>query len=198
MSAWPNTRYSFLRRLGDPDGHDAWSEFQTAYVPALYRYARMRGLQLDDAADVVQEVMILVHQCAGDWKPSDRPGGFRAWLAETTRRIALRMIHLRTRAGVAVGGSGIGEAFDALECQPDELDNREERQRWTFFRAAAEVESEVQESTWRAFWLTAVEGRPAEAAARELGLNIGNVYSAKCRVLMRIRRRIESLSGDGE
>jgi RNA polymerase sigma factor (sigma-70 family) len=198
MTLWPNTRYSLLRRLGEPSSEDAWAEFQRVYVPTIYRYARARGLQEADAAEVVQEVMLAVHQGVVDWQPSHRPGSFRAWLSEAARRVTLRTVHHRRRAGETPGGSAIQNALVSPESFAGELEEHEEWQRWAFFQAAAEVEREVQEATWRAFWRTAIEGRSAEATARELGLSIGTVYSAKCRVLARIRRCIEMLSGGDE
>ena len=39
MTLWPNTRYSLLRRLGEPSSEDAWTEFQRVYS-ALIRMSR--------------------------------------------------------------------------------------------------------------------------------------------------------------
>ncbi len=194
MSSWPPTRYSLLARLADAGDHEAWLEFQRSYQPAVYRYARSRGLQQADAAEVVQEVMCAVHRAMADWQPSHRAGSFRAWLAEAARRISLQLIRQRSRAGQAVGGSAAQDVLDAVEVEAAETGEPIEDQRWLFFCAAAEVESEVSESTWRAFWQTAVENEPPGAVASDLGFSVGNVYSAKCRVLARIRRRVEKIS----
>ncbi len=51
-------------------------------------------------------------------------------------------------------------------------------------------------TTWRAFWQTAVEGRPPAAVAAELGLSVGAVYIARSRVLARLKKRIEQLGDD--
>ncbi len=45
MTIWPPTRYSLLARLTDVDDGDAWRAFESIYQPAIYRYARHRGLQ---------------------------------------------------------------------------------------------------------------------------------------------------------
>jgi RNA polymerase sigma-70 factor, ECF subfamily len=188
MTSWPTTRYSFLKKLSDPAAHEAWSEFQSVYAPTVYRYARGCGLQQADASDVLQEVMLAVHQKAADWIPTNRPGSFRAWLAVTTRQIAFRTVRNKTRVGV----TGRDDIEQPVIDDSEPLDDV----RWSFLRAAAIVESEVQESTWRAFWDTAVHGHSAEDTARNLGLSIGTVYSARCRVLARIRRTIRTLSGE--
>src|SRR5689334_12894779 len=113
MTSWPTTRYSFLRKLSDPAAHEEWSEFQGVYAPTVYRYARTCGLQQADSSDVVQEVMLAVHQKSADWIPTNRPGSFRAWLATTTRQIAVRTIRKRERIRVT-GDKEIEPAADLL------------------------------------------------------------------------------------
>ena len=89
MPSLPDTRYSLLARLVDPADAAAWSEFTSIYEEAVLRYSRNRGLQDADAREVVQHVLLAVHQAIGDWKPTGRPGSFRAWLARTAHRICL-------------------------------------------------------------------------------------------------------------
>ena len=197
MTTWPNTRYSLLARLADADDA-AWQTFESVYQPAIYRYARSRNLQEADALEVVQEVMVAVHKAMEAWKPSQQAGSFRAWLAEAARRITLQTIRQRDRRDRAAGGLGGRAALELAEAGTVESALDEDERRWQFFRAAAEVEREVQESTWRAFWLTAVEGRSAAEAGRELGLSVGNVYSAKCRVLDRIRKHVRHSPRSGD
>ena len=44
------------------------------------------------------------------------------------------------------------------------------------------MRGEFQESTWQAFWQTAVEGKRAREVAAGLGMTIAAVYMAKSRV----------------
>jgi RNA polymerase sigma-70 factor (ECF subfamily) len=55
------------------------------------------------------------------------------------------------------------------------------------------VRGEFQEATWRAFWLTAVEGKNARDAGVATGLSPGAVYVAKSRVLARLKEEIQQL-----
>ena len=55
------------------------------------------------------------------------------------------------------------------------------------------IKSEFQDSTWRAFWLTAVEGVAAADAAHEVGISPGATYVAKSRVLARLKQEVETL-----
>jgi DNA-directed RNA polymerase specialized sigma24 family protein len=56
------------------------------------------------------------------------------------------------------------------------------------------VEAEFQPATWKAFWMTAVEGKSAKEASESLGMSSGAIYVAKSRVLARLREEIEVLS----
>ena len=69
-------------------------------------------------------------------------------------------------------------------------------QQWAFCWAAGQVQREVEPATWRAFWLATVDGLPPGEVAAQLGMKMGSVYAAKCRVLARIRERTHELSRD--
>jgi len=190
MTQLPDTRYTLLTRLADPHDAAAWSEFTEIYKEAIYRYSRSRGLQDSDAWEVVQQVLLVVHNAAGNWRPSGRAGSFRGWLFRTARRVCLRCLRDRRRADCALGGSSVVERLhDLAGPAPSERAAELDRRRWAFCWAAGEIEREVEPKTWRAFWLTSVEGVAAAQAADELGMKIGAVYAAKCRVLARLRQR---------
>jgi RNA polymerase sigma-70 factor (ECF subfamily) len=57
-------------------------------------------------------------------------------------------------------------------------------------KAAAQVRNEVNETTWLAFQRTAIEGLSPQAVAAALGMNVGAVYAARCRVQARLRTLI--------
>lgn len=52
------------------------------------------------------------------------------------------------------------------------------------------MKAEFTATTWQAFWQTAVEGRPVEAVAADLGKAPGAVYTARGRVMRRLREKI--------
>jgi RNA polymerase sigma-70 factor (ECF subfamily) len=192
MTPLPDTRYSLIARLAGQEDGVAWGEFIRTYQTGIYRYCRAQGLQEAEAADVVQEVLMLVHEVVGRWQPSGRGGSFRAWLFESARRICLQQLRERRQPGRAAGGSSVLERLQEV-ADHDEEGNRDEVewQRWAFCCAAGEVERQTLPETWRAFWLTAVEGVAAPVVAEQLGLSVGSVYAAKCRVLARIRARVQ-------
>lgn len=191
MSNWPETRLSLIRRLADRNDAEAWDYFEAHYQQPVYRFARSHGLQPDDAMDVVQEVLIAVHKSAANWSPSGRAGSFRAWLAEAARRVTMQITRQRARIGRGIGGNGFAIEVEgrADESQAVAEDDR----RWIFYCAAAIVQNEVNPQHWVAFWLTAVEGKSAERVSDQLSMKTGTVYSAKCRVLAKLKSVIESM-----
>lgn len=196
MSPWPETRISLIRRLADRDDADAWAFFENHYQQPVYRFARSHGLQPEDAMDVVQEVLLVVHRSAANWKPSGRVGSFRAWLAEAARRVTLQITRERSRIGRGVGGSGFATEIGnvAVDLNANESPGQsEDDHRWSFYCAASIVQKEVNPQHWMAFWLTAVDGKSAAEVASQLSMKTGTVYSAKCRVLAKLKSVIESL-----
>ena len=53
----PLTRASLLIQIRDGSNHAAWQEFVNLYGPLVYGFARKRGLQDADAADLMQDVL---------------------------------------------------------------------------------------------------------------------------------------------
>ena len=66
-------------------------------------------------------------------------------------------------------------------------------QRALFDWASRQVKSEVREITWLSFCKTALNGEKADLVAKQLGIPIGSVYTAKCRVVSRIRSKIAEM-----
>lgn len=81
MPGFPTTRHRLLVRLRDSADHEAWEEFVLVYSPAIYRFARKRGLQHADAQDLAQTVLSAVAQRVADGKPDADWARFRTWLA---------------------------------------------------------------------------------------------------------------------
>ena len=82
-----------------------------------------------------------------------------------------------------------------LEEQPDPnteattlfgLEYQQEVFRW----AARRVRQQFEEDTWRAFWLTGVDGESIKEVAKLLGKTPGAVRIARCRVLARIKQEV--------
>ncbi len=189
MTAPPLTRASLLVRLRDPRDTAAWTEFVQLYASVIYGFARQRGRQDADAADLMQDVLRAVANSIHTYDKSK--GTFRGWLYTITRNKMYNQMESQRRHP---RGSGDSDAQRRLDEQPDR-DNTEEDwdreyERKAFLWAADRIRNEFQESTWKAFWLTAVDGLAAKDVGVQLGLSPGAVYVAKSRVLARLREEI--------
>ena len=188
------TRPSLLLRIRDAHDQEAWRQFVRLYAPLVYRFARKRGLQDADAADLSQDVLGQVARSAGRFDYDPERGTFRSWLFQVVRnRLSVWLRGQRPQHQ----GSGDTGVQDALEQQPaldEEIASwdREYEQR-LFACAAQQVQGEFAASTWQAFWQTAIEGKSPKEVAEALRLSVGAVYIAKSRVVARLTQQIQEL-----
>ena len=198
MTSVPETRASLLLRLRDPRDRSAWDQFLQIYQPLIFRLARRRGIQDADAREVTQDVLISVAGAIGRWETDPDRGSFRGWLSTITRNLVVNYLIRQSRHP---RGSGDSDLKRWLDERPDPhieesvfYDREEERQifRW----ASEQIRAEFQETTWKAFWQTAVEGRESAVVAKELGVVIGVIYVSRSRVMKRLRELVTSVRKD--
>lgn len=192
MEHEPTTRASLLVRLRDADDREAWASFVDLYAPVVYGFARGRGLQDADAADLTQTVLLKVARSVGSFRYDPKRGSFRGWLF-TIACNELRRSLERPRRARGTGGS---DAQRLLEAQPapgaDPLASWQEAwERQVFAWAAEQARAGCEERTWLAFWRTAVEDRSGKDVAAELGMSVAAVYLAKGRVLAKIKELVQ-------
>lgn len=190
----PLTRASLLVQLRDATNHEAWHEFVRLYSPIVYGFARKRGLQDADAADLMQDVMRSVSKAIQRLDYDRRQGMFRGWLFTITRNKIFN--HLSAKR-IRPQASGDENTNRLLESQPDGNDGSDdwemEYQRRLAAMAMERIRSEFQENTWQAFRLTAIEGVAAAEAAKQVGMSPGAIYVAKSRVLARLKEEVDVL-----
>ena len=198
MAKAPETRPSLLVRVRDPADGPAWVQFVDIYAPLIYGYARKKSLQDADAADVTQEVLRAVAPAIRRLDYDPGRGSFRGWLFTIVRN------ELRTfmsRQGRQARGSGDTEALAFLQAQPEPASDEEaawsaEYERRLFSWAAEQVRPTFAETTWQAFCRTAVEGQNPKEVAKALAMTLTSVYTAKSRVLARIKEQIQQVQGE--
>jgi RNA polymerase sigma-70 factor (ECF subfamily) len=182
------TSVSLLQRLRQPGDHEAWRRFVQLYSPLLYYWARSVRLPASDAADLVQEVLVVVVEQMPQFAYNpDR--SFRGWL----RTVALNKWRERCRrhaATAAIDDAGLNGA--ASNDASDTLDENEYRH-WLVRQALEIMQSEFEPTTWKACWESVVSDRPAAEVAAELNVSVEVVYGAKSRVLRRLREELDGL-----
>jgi len=195
MQSIPDTRASLLIRLRQPGNQEAWREFASLYEPLIYRLAARKGFQHADAQDLLQDVLVAVARGIDRLEIGEDKGRFRGWLFRICRNLIVNSLEKRHRLVV---GSGDSDIFERLSQEP--VLNAEEQsvyilefRRELFHWAARNIREEFQPATWSLFWRTSVEGEPIASAAAELRLSLGAAYAARCRILSRLRKKIEEL-----
>jgi RNA polymerase sigma factor (sigma-70 family) len=190
----PLTRASLLVQLRDGTNHEAWREFVRLYSPIVYGFARKRGLQDADAADLMQDVMRSVSGAIGRLDYDRRQGMFRGWLYTITRNKIFNLLSSRRNRPQGAGGDDAKQLLDAQPEVDETSDDWEmEYQRRIAAMAMERIRSEFQENTWQAFRLTAIEGVAAAEAAKQVGMSAGAIYVAKSRVLARLKEEVDAI-----
>jgi RNA polymerase sigma-70 factor (ECF subfamily) len=180
---------SLLERLRLPNPAEAWDRFVGLYTPSLYTWARQTGLQETDADDLVQDVLTTLVLELPRFQYDARKS-FRAWL----KTITLNRWRDQRRRQSARPRSANGAALQELAA-PDEASGfaETEYQQQLVARAIQLMQQDFEPNTWKACWELVVNGRPAGEVAAQLGIREGTVYSAKCRVLRRLRQELDGM-----
>lgn len=182
-----STSATLLERLKTRADNDSWERFVALYTPFLYGCGLKFGLVEGDAADVVQEVFLLLFDKLPQFQRIEG-GSFRGWL-KTVMLNKCREIH-RQRHETAVGGSGAGLSGIADDGSVDLLWDREYRQS-LIARAFEVMRDEFEPNTWQACWQHIAENRPAAEVAANLGISTAAVYTYSSRVLKTLRRELQ-------
>src|SRR5262245_48476322 len=198
MAEPPLTRVTLLARIRDGRDTSAWSEFVQLYGPVVYRFARNRGLQDADAADLMQDVLRSVARNAHRMAYDPKRGTFRGCPCPVTRNKTYPFLTTQRNRPRGSGDSDAHERLDATPAREDEsagpdAEWEKEYQRQLSARAMDKVKGEFQPKTWQAFWETAVEGKAAADVGAGLKMTAGAVYVAKSRVLARLRDEVQKL-----
>ena len=175
MAEIPPTRASLLVRLRDPRDETAWAQFVALYAPLVYGYARKQGLQDADAADLCQDVLIAVAGAIVHLEYDPGRGSFRNWLFTIVRH---KLVSWRRACAARPDGT--------------EAEWEAEWEERVFAWACAQARRGVTETTWQAFWRTAIEDQPGGQVAADLGLSVAAVYRARSRVLARLKELLRS------
>ncbi|HMP78328.1 MAG TPA: sigma-70 family RNA polymerase sigma factor [Pirellulaceae bacterium] len=189
----PDTRASLLIRLRNPRDEQAWCDFLEIYEPAILEIARRRGLQAADAQDLLQDLLARVVKKMENWDHAPDKGSFRGWLATVARNLVIDHFRNQAKQPAALETTVIG-ACVAHQDEEACFDIAERRQ--LFKVAAQRCQPLFADSTWQAFWRTAVENQPVSEVAQALGLTSGAVYIARSRVMARIKSAIAALHFD--
>jgi RNA polymerase sigma-70 factor (ECF subfamily) len=183
-----STSVTLLDRATEGDAL-AWKRLVLLYTPLVHWWCRRFGVyRPEDIEDVTQDVFATVAKRISRFTKGP-VGSFRGWLYTICRHKAGdHFRHTRYRP-TATGDSGVRARLEALPEAADSAGESDEvSERIILVRRAIElVRQEFEPETWTAAWRAAVEGQAPADIAAALGMTVGAVYTAKSRVLKRLR-----------
>lgn len=167
----------------------AWYRFVQLYTPLLYSWGREIGLTRDDAADLAQDVFSIVSRKISSWQ-YDPQRSFRGWL----RTIALnryreisRRKRIRTVSATEELLQQIPDDRKAGESWDRDYENR-------LIRSAIEsAQPGFEPSVWQALMQTLSSDKPVPLVAKETGISVWTLYSARSRLFSKLRRELNGL-----
>jgi len=199
LNDFPDTRDSLLVQVRDPANRNAWEEFVRIYRPAIVRTALARGLQHADAQDLAQQVLVAVAGAVGTWEQRDASTRFRHWLSRVTKNAILNALTRRPKDRAEGGWSAEELLRDVAAPDPDTTNLLESEIRKELFRRAARIVStEFRADSWKAFEMSVAGDTTIEEVARTLGKSVGAVYTARSRIMFRLREVISELGASDQ
>lgn len=191
------TNTAILDSLHDAHNTSLWREFDARFRPVIVAFARKRGLQDHDAADVAQTVLA---QFIADYQNGryDRSRGrLSSWIIGiASHRISdvQRSAH-RQPQQQAGGADGQPPPAQGPSTDPRH-DWADAVRKVTLERALAALHTSTRldERTLRVFDLCAMRGVPPEAAAQQCGMSVAEVYVAKNRVIKKLRELVAQMT----
>jgi len=190
------TRSSLLYQLrmtpGDPR---AWNEFVAIYVPKISNWFRRWGLQEADINDLTQDVLLALSKqmSSFEYDPQKR---FRSWLKTIAHRAWVDFLKQRNRHPGATGSDAVHAMLSSVETTEDFVNHLvEECNRELLEEAMLIVRRRVQDSTWRAFEMTALEQMSGDEVSKQLGMPLTAIYKAKSRIQKLLKEEVERIDG---
>lgn len=183
------TPVSLLERLKTPSDQSAWESFLELYTPLLYAWTQRLGLSQNDAADLVQDILLLLLRKLPTFE-YDREKRFRGWLHAVTVNQWRKLARKRQPLTASLGIESVPE--------PEEPDNvqafwEEEYLQHLLSRAIELSKAEFQTSTWTAFTETFLNQKSIQEVAQQLGITTNAVHIARSRVLKFLRKQLDGL-----
>lgn len=191
------TRPSLLIRAQAGD-EGAWEDLCQLYRPLIVGWLRRQAVPAGEVDDLVQEILLAVVRGLPSFSHSGHRGAFRSWLRTIAFNQSCDYWKSPARRAVATGGDAAADALAMLE-DPESPLNRywvEEHDGYVLRCLLELAELEFEPTHLRAFRRVALEGVSGAEAASELGLSLAAIYTARSRVLRRLREMAEGLLDD--
>ena len=167
----------------------AWETFVGLYTPLMFYWARKAGLKQSDAADLVQDVLAIVFRRLPDLK-YDRQGSFRGWL----RTITLNQFRDRRRKrSLPISDASQSQIAESVSVPEAESIWDLDYGRMLLKQAMDQMECDFEPATWLALLAVMKEKLSVNQAAEKFEISVWTVYSARSRLIRRLREQLEGM-----
>ncbi len=190
-----DTSLSILERAKGGD-EATWRRLVDLYQPLVRGWLIGEGVIPQDADDVAQDVMVVLVRKLPEFDHSGRTGSFRAWL----RTVSVNQAKKFWRAGrcrTPPGGTArlTPELLDQLADSASDLARAwdAEHDRHLYRRLLDILDNEFEPPTVLAFRRLVFDQASAAVVSGETGLTPAALYSARYRVMCRLRQEAAGL-----
>lgn len=193
MSDEIDTNATLLLRLRDQSDQASWSEFVEIYTPLLFAYCQKRALKSQDSTDIVQTVFLSVSKAIQSFEYDPQKGRFKAWLFTILRNAINSHFRKQKRVPTAASDDFSFEQLEATPSQDEQKNWEQDYQIRLLHWAMGKIEPEFSPRSWNIFQQTAIQEKPPEEVAAELGMTKNAVTVQKFRVVQRLRQKLQSI-----
>lgn len=200
------TRSSLVQRLHNWNDHGGWQDFFDTYWKLIYAVAIKAGLSEAEARDVVQETVVAVAKQMRDGGYDRTRSSFKNWLCLITRRRIVDHFRKRTDPKLRASPPANDETNRTATVNrvPDpaslELDSvwEEEWQKNLLDAAIERVKQQVTPKQFQIFDLSVLRDLPVGEVTKLLKVNTAQVYLARHRVGVLIKKEAKRLEAQAE
>jgi len=191
------TRPSLINDLKDPQNDTRWREFYNTYSKFIYGVARKSNLTDAEAQDVVQETIIYVSRKMPGFNYDRTRGSFKGWLTKLTRWRIADQVRKRDGHIIVFAPAAPGDPDPFLDLPDPSPQNRslidEEWERNLVDTAIQRLREKVSPAQFQIFDLYVMKQWPILQVTETLGVNCGQVYMAKHRLMIMLRDEVQRL-----
>jgi len=187
-----DTDQSLLERARSSPKSDAWFRLTSIYEPLIAGWVVRAGVETREIGDITQEVFKALSTDLSRFEHNGRTGAFRNWL-KTTTVFRCRRYWDKKKKQVPTSDANLESGtsmLDQLEDPGSELSASwdEEHDRYVIEKILELVEAEFDDKTVEIFKRNSLNGESPKKIAKDLGINVGQIYKAKFRVLTKLKK----------
>jgi RNA polymerase sigma factor (sigma-70 family) len=190
------TRYTLVARARDQNNALAWEEFVSFYSDFIRMVLRKMAVPADDQDDLTQIVLLRIWRSLGKMEIGKNNAKFRTWLSAVIRNAVLQHFeeHKRKYQAASLNGWDPSSTENPLVEEKPGIDALVE-QEWKRHIVDLALNRIKQYFSGQAVevLVRTLNGEPAEAICRELGLTTGSLYVLRNRTKSRFMDEIRNL-----